>query len=122
MVEGGLIAPLPPKPPPHPTPPRFGTDLHYAYHQRAGHDIDSCAILRHIILDLIDKDWVDFERPVVTIDPLPTHDARVVPPPTGGVHSVEFSRDEIFMIVWDREDPQLISLYINSDFSGYISS
>ncbi|RVW34223.1 hypothetical protein CK203_102200 [Vitis vinifera] len=54
LVEGGLIAPLPPKPPPHSTPPRFKTDLHCAYHQRAGHDTDNCAMLRHAIQDLID--------------------------------------------------------------------
>ena len=32
LVEGGLIVPLPPRPPPQPTPPGFRTDLHYAYH------------------------------------------------------------------------------------------
>ena len=54
LVEGGLIIPLPPRPPPQPTPPGFRTDLHCAYHQRAGHDTDSCAALRHAIQDLID--------------------------------------------------------------------
>ena len=57
----------------------------------------------------------------MTTDPLPTHDARFIPPPTSGVHSVEFSRDEIFVMGWDGEDPQLTSLYTNSDFSGYTS-
>ena len=98
LVEGGLIAPLPPRPPPHPTLPRFRTDLHYAYHQRAGHDTDNCAMLRHAIQDLIDQGLVDLGHPVVTTDPLPTHDARAVPPPTSGVHSVEFLGDEIFMM------------------------
>ena len=49
LVEGGLIVPLPPRPPPQPTSPGFRTDLHYAYHQRAGHDTDSCVALRHTI-------------------------------------------------------------------------
>ena len=100
LVEGGLIAPLPPRPPPHPTPPRFRTDLHCAYHQRADHDTDSCAMLRHAIQDLIDLGLVDLGCPVVTTDPLPTHDTKVVPLPTGSVHSIEFSGDKIFMMGW----------------------
>ncbi|KAL6347810.1 hypothetical protein AAG906_026339 [Vitis piasezkii] len=58
-------------------------------------------------------------RPAVTTDPLPTHDTRVVPPPSG-VHLIEFSRDEIFMMRWDGEAPQPIHLYEDSDFNGYI--
>ena len=119
MVEGGLIVPLPPRPPPQPTPPGFRTDLHCAYHQRAGHDIDSCAALRHAIHDLIDQGLVDLRRPGVTIDPLPTHDTIVVPPPLGGIHSIEFLGDEIFMMGWDGEAPQSICLYADSGFSGY---
>ena len=30
------------------------------------------------------RTWVDLGRPVVTTDPLPTHDTRAVPPPPGG--------------------------------------
>ena len=100
-MEGGLITPLPPKPPPHPTPPGFRTNLHCAYHQRAGHDTDSCAMLRHAIQNFTDQGLVDLGRPAVTTDPLPTHDTKVVPLPTGGVHSIEFSGDEIFMMGWD---------------------
>ena len=37
----------------------------------------------------------------MTTDPLPTHDTRVVPPPPGGIHSIKFLGDEIFMIGWD---------------------
>ena len=37
----------------------------------------------------------------MTTDQLPTHDTRVVPPPSGGVHSIEFSGDEIVMMGWD---------------------
>ena len=119
LVEGGLIVPLPPRPPPQPTPPGFRTDLHCAYHQRAGHDTDSCAALRHAIQDLIDQGLVDLGRPAVTTDPLLTHDTRAVPPPPGGVHLIEYSGDEIFMMGWDGEAPQPISLYANSEFSVY---
>ena len=119
LVEGGLIVPLPPRPPPQPTPPGFRTDLHCAYHQRVGHDTDSCVALRHAIQDLIDQSLVDLGRPGVTTDPLPTHDTRAVPPPPGGVHLIEYSGDEIFMMGWDGEAPQLISLYSNSEFSVY---
>ena len=119
LVERGLIVPLPPRPPPQPTPPGFRTDLHYAYHQRAGHDINSCAALRHTIQDLIDQGLVDLGHPEVTTDPLPTHDTRAVPPPPGGIHSIEFLGYEIFMMGWDGENPQPIYLYADSGFSGY---
>ena len=55
----------------------------------------------------------------MTTDPLPTHDTRVVPPPPGGVHLIEYSRDEILMMGLDGEAPQPISLYANLDFSVY---
>ena len=119
LVEGGLIVPLPPRPPPQPTPLGFRTDLHCAYHQRAGHHTDSCAALRHAIQDLIDHGLVDLGRPGVTTDPLLTHDTRVVPPPPGGVHLIEYSGDEIFLMGWDGEAPKPISLYANSEFSVY---
>ena len=61
LVEGGLIVPLPPRPPPQPTPLGFRTDLHRAYHQRAGHDRDSCAALRHAIQDLIDRPFTGID-------------------------------------------------------------
>ena len=84
-----------------------------------GHDTDSYAALRHAIQDLIDQGLVDLGCPSVTTDPLPTHDTRAVPPPPGGVHLIEYSGDEIFMMGWDGEAPQPISLYADSDFSGY---
>ncbi|RVW62997.1 Transposon Ty3-I Gag-Pol polyprotein [Vitis vinifera] len=57
-----------------------------------GHDADSCSALRHAIQDLIDQGLVDLGRP----------------------------GDEIFMMGWDGEAPQSISLYEESDFVGYI--
>ena len=77
-------------------------------------------MLRHAIQGLIDQGLVDLGRLAVTTDPLPTHDTRVVPPLLGGVHLIEFSGDEIFMMGWDGEAPQPISLYEDSVFSGYI--
>ena len=53
---------------------------------------------RHAIQDLIDQGLVDLGHPVVTTDSLPTHDTRVIPPPIGGVHSIDFSGNEIFMM------------------------
>ena len=120
LVEGGLIAPLPPRPPLQLTPPGFRTDLHYAYHQRAGHDTNSCSALKHAIQDLIDQGLVDLGRPGVATDPLPTHDTRAVPPPPEGVHLIEYAGNEIFMMGWDGEAPQPISLYEESYFVGYI--
>ena len=57
----------------------------------------------------------------MTTYPFPTHDIRVVPPPLGGVHLIEFVGNEIFMMGWDGEGPQSISLYEDSDFIGYTS-
>ena len=119
MVEGGLIIPLPPRLSLQPTPLGFRANLHCAYHRRAGHDIDNCAALKHSIQDLIDQGLVDLGRPAMTADPLPTHDTRVVPLPPGGVHLIEYSEDEIFMMGWDGEAPHPISLYANSYFSVY---
>ena len=74
-------------------------------------------MLRHAIQDLIDQGLVDLGCPAMTTDSLLTHDARVVSPPTGDVHS----GDKIFMMGWDGEAPRLINLYTDSDFNGYTS-
>ena len=68
---------------------------------------------------MIDQSLVDLGRPRVTTDPLPTHNTRPVPPPPEGVHLIEYSKDEIFMLGWDGEAPQPICLYVDSGFSGY---
>ena len=101
-------------------PSRYLVDLHCAYHQRASHDIDSCAVLRHAIQDLIDQGLVDLGWHGVTTGPLPTHETRVVPSPLRGVHLIEFVGDEIFMMGWNGEKPQPIHLYVDSNFIGYI--
>ena len=58
----------------------------------------------------------------MTIDPLPTHDARVVPFPSGGIHLIKHTEGEIFMMGCDGEAPNPISLYEDSDFIGYTSN
>ena len=55
----------------------------------------------------------------MTTDLLPTHNTRVVPLPLGGIHSIEFLGDEIFMMGLDGDAPQPICLYVDSCFSGY---
>ena len=55
----------------------------------------------------------------MTTEPLPTHDTRAAPPPPGGIHLIELVGDEIFIMGWDGEAPRPISLYEDSDFSGY---
>ena len=57
----------------------------------------------------------------MTTDSLPTHDVGAIPPPTSGVHLVEFLGDRIFIMGRDGEAPQPISLYTDSYFSGYTS-
>ena len=57
----------------------------------------------------------------MTTDPLPTHNTIVIPLPTKGVHLIESTGDEIFMMGWDGETPQLINLYVDTDFIGYTS-
>ena len=58
-------------------------------------------MLRHAIQDLIDQGLVDLGHPVLTTDLLPSHDTRVIPLHKGGVHSIEFSGDEILMMGWE---------------------
>ena len=50
----------------------------------------------------------------MTTDPLPTHDTRVVPPPLGGIDLINHTEGEVFMMGWDGEAPQPISLYEDS--------
>ena len=71
---------------------------------------------------MIDQGLVYLGRPRVTTDPLPTHNTRALPPPLGGIHLIEYSEDEIFMMGWDGEAPQPIYLYADSGFSGYTGS
>ncbi|RVW20493.1 hypothetical protein CK203_115056 [Vitis vinifera] len=101
-VERGLISPLPPRPLPHPIPPGFRTDLHYAYHGELAL-IQQLSMLRHAIQDLIDQGLIDLGCPVVTTDPLPIHDTRVVPPPPGGAFCGTDAREDV-----QRQDDEIL--------------
>ena len=84
-MDGGLLTALAPRPP-----PQFRMDLHYAYHQDSGHDIDCCSTLRHAIQDLIDQGLVNLGQPSVTTNPLPTYTTHSVPSPIGSIHHMDF--------------------------------
>ena len=57
----------------------------------------------------------------MTIDPLPTHDTRAVPPPLWGIHLIEHIEGDVYMMGWDGEAPHSISLYEDSNFIRYTS-
>ena len=50
----------------------------------------------------------------MTKDQLPTHDTRAIPPPPRGIHLIEHIEGDVFMMGWDGEAPQPISLYEDS--------
>ncbi|RVX08208.1 Retrovirus-related Pol polyprotein from transposon 17.6 [Vitis vinifera] len=109
LIEGGLLTALAPRPPPQPLPPQFRMDLHCAYHQGPGHDTDRCSALRHAIQDLIDQGLVNLGQPSVTTNPLPAHTTHSVPPPTGGIHHMDFVQDDVIhMLSWDDGLPEMI--------------
>ncbi|KAL6332959.1 hypothetical protein AAG906_019973 [Vitis piasezkii] len=115
LVEGGLLTALAPRPPPQPLPPEFRMDLHYAYYQGPRHDTDRCFALRHTIQDLIDQGQVNLGQPSVTTNPLPTHTTHSLPPPTGGIHHMDFVQDDVIhMLSWD--DGLLEMIVPNNDY------
>ena len=64
--------------------------------------MDHCFALRHAIKDLIDQGLVNLGQPSVTTNPLPAHSTHVVPPPLGGIHHIDFVKDDnIHMMTWD---------------------
>ena len=85
-------------------------DLHCAYHQGPGHEIDHCIALRHAIQDLINQGLVHLGQPSVTTNPLLAHTTHVVSSPGDGVHSIDFSEvdDHIHMLSWDESEPEPI--------------
>ena len=42
-------------------------------------------------------------QPNISSNPLPTYSTHAVPPPAGGIHSIDFveSEDHIHMLSWD---------------------
>ena len=77
-------------------------DLHCAYHHGLGHTTDHCISLRHAVHDLIDQGIVQLGQPSISSNPLPTYSTHAVPPPTRGIHSIDFaeSEDRIHMLSW----------------------
>ena len=100
LIEAGLLTALTPRAPPQPVPPQFRIDLHCAYHQGPGHEIDRCTTLKHAIHDLIDQGLVHLSQPSVTTNSLPAHTTHAVPLPTDSMHSIDFFEfdDHIHML------------------------
>ncbi|RVW44135.1 Transposon Ty3-G Gag-Pol polyprotein [Vitis vinifera] len=58
-----------------------------------GHDTNHCTALRHAIQDLIDQGLVNLGA---------THSTHAVPPPSGGIHHIDFVEDDsIHILSWD---------------------
>ena len=91
LMTTGLLSPLAQRPLPWVVYPHFRMDLHCAYHQGPGHTTDQCTTLRHVVQDLIDQGIVQLGQPSISSNPLPTYSTHVVPPPTGGIHSIDFA-------------------------------
>uniref|UniRef100_F6HX33 Uncharacterized protein n=1 Tax=Vitis vinifera TaxID=29760 RepID=F6HX33_VITVI len=110
LIEAELLTVLTLRPPPQPLPPQFRMDLHCAYHQGLGHEIDRCTTLRHVVQDLIDQGLVHLGQLSVTQNPLPAHTAHAVPPPTDSMHSIDFAEldNHIHMLSWDEPEPEPI--------------
>ena len=80
------------------------------YHQGPGHTTYQCTTLRYVVQDLIDHGIVKLGQPNVSSNPLLTYSTRAVPPPTRGIHSIDFaeSDDLIHMLSWDDQGPESI--------------
>ena len=59
----------------------------------------------------------------LTTNPLPTHTTHVVPPPTDGIHSMDFTKldDRIHMLSWDDYEPDPIVVDESYEVDGVIS-
>ena len=53
---------------------------------------------------------MQFGQPTVSSNPLPTYSTHAVPPPAGGIHSIDFAEfdDHIHMLPWDDQGPESI--------------
>ena len=73
----------------------------------------STTILRVEGLSTDPREWgvtVQLGQPSVSFNPLPTYSTHAVPPPTGGIHSIDFaeSDDCIHMLSWDDQGSKSI--------------
>ena len=100
LTTAGLLSPLSPRPLQQVVHPHFRMDLHCAYHQGSGHTTDQCTALRHAVQDLIDQGIVHLGQPSIISNPLPTYSTHAIPPPAGGIHSIDFVKfeDRIHML------------------------
>ncbi|RVW64505.1 hypothetical protein CK203_040343 [Vitis vinifera] len=121
-MDARLLTLLAPKPLPQPIPPQFRMDLHCAYHQGSGHEIDHCITLRRTIQDLIDQGLVHLGHPSVTINPLPAHTSHVVLLLVSGIHFMDFTKpdDRIHMLSWDDSEPEPIVVDESYEVDGVI--
>ena len=105
LMTARLLSPLAPRPLPQIVHPHFRMDIHCAYHQGLGHTTDQCVALRHAVQDLIDQGIVQLGQPSISSKPLSTYFTHAVPPPAGGIHSIDFveSEDRIHMLSWDDQ-------------------
>ena len=105
LMTAGLLSPLAPRPLPQVVYPHFRMDLHCAYRQSPRHTTDQCTALRHVVQYLINQGVVQFGQPSVSSNPLPTYSTHAVPPPTGGIHSIDFAESDyhIHMLSWDDQ-------------------
>ena len=119
----GLLMLLALRPLPHPVPPQFRMDLHYAYHHGSGHETDCCTALKHAIQDLIDQGFVHLGQPSVTTNPLPAHTSHAVPPPAGDIHFMDFTKpnDRIHMLSLDDSELEPIVVDESYEVDGVIS-
>ena len=83
----------------------LGFYIHCAYHQGLGHTTDQCTALRHAVQDLIDQGIVQLGQPSISSNPLLNYSTHAVPPPAGGIHSIDFDEfeDRIHMLSWDDQ-------------------
>ena len=49
-------------------------------------------------------------QPSISSTPLPTYSTHAVPPPAGGIHSIDFAEfeDRIHLLSWDDQRPEPI--------------
>ena len=109
LTTARFLSPLAPRPLLQVVHPYFQMDLHCAYHQGPRHITNKCTALRHAIQDLIDQGIVQLGQPSISSNPLLTYSTHVVPPPKGGIHSIDFVefKDRIHMLSCDdqRSEP-----------------
>ena len=122
LTKARLLTTLTPRLLPQPALPQFRMDLHCAYHQGSGHEIDHCITLRRTIQDLIDQGLVHLGHPSVTINPLPAHTSHVVLLLVSGIHFMDFTKpdDRIHMLSWDDSEPEPIVVDESYEVDGVI--